>query len=208
MRKKGRCLSQVSNACLPGAPTDDVGQGGPKHEECGWQGCHRYRASGGIGRAIAERLAQDGISVVVNYGTSAAEAASVVDGITSHGSRAIAIQADMGSGPEVRRLVHETQSHFGRLDVLVNNAAIAPSRPAVEVTEEELDRAFAVNARGPLLAMQEAARVLPEGGRIINISSSATTVGFPGLIAYPRRQGSARAIPSSSRTSSVRVDRR
>jgi 3-oxoacyl-[acyl-carrier protein] reductase len=141
-------------------------------------------ASRGIGRAIAERLAKDGISVVVNYGASAAEAASVVDGITSHGSRAIAIQADMGSGPEVRRLVRETQSHFGRLDVLVNNAAIAPSRPAVEVTEEELDRAFAVNARGPFLAMQEAARVLPEGGRIINISSSATTVGFPGLIAY------------------------
>ena len=141
-------------------------------------------ASRGIGRAIAERLARDGASVVVNYGRSSDEAEGVVDGICSRGGRAVAMQADAGSAADVRRLVRESYAHFGRLDVLVDNAAVARSNPTSEVTEYELDRIFAVNARGPYFAMQEAARVLPEGGRIINISSGATTVGFAGMSAY------------------------
>src|SRR5437667_1066250 len=82
-------------------------------------------ASRGIGRAIAERLARDGASVVVNYGRSADEAAAVVEGIVSRGGHAIGMQADVGSVADIRRLVRETHSHFGRLDVLVNNAAVA-----------------------------------------------------------------------------------
>ena len=141
-------------------------------------------ASRGIGRAIAERLARDGASVIVNYSRSTGEADAVVGGITSRGGRAIAIQANTGSVSDVRRLVREAHAHFGRLDVLVNNAAIASLKPTAEVAEEELDHAFAVNARGPFFAMQEAARVLGNGGRIVNVSSGATTVGFPGMSAY------------------------
>jgi 3-oxoacyl-[acyl-carrier protein] reductase len=141
-------------------------------------------ASRGIGRAIAERLARDGLTVVVNYARSADEAEAVVGGIVSRGGRAITMQADMGSVSDVRRLVRETHQHFGRLDVLVNNAAIAYGKPFVAVTEEELDAVFAVDARGPFFAMQEAARLLPDRGRIINISSGATTVGFPGMSVY------------------------
>jgi 3-oxoacyl-[acyl-carrier protein] reductase len=141
-------------------------------------------SSRGIGKAIAERLARDGASVVVNYNRSAAEAASVVEGIVARGGRAIAVQANTGSVADVRRLIRETHAHFGRLDVLINNAALAALKPATEVTEHELDEAMAVNARGPFFAMQEAARVLPAGGRIVNISSGATTVGFAGMSAY------------------------
>jgi len=141
-------------------------------------------ASRGIGRAIAERFARDGLDVVVNYAQSAAEAEAVVAGINARGGRASALQADVGSPADVRRLIRDTYGRFGRLDVLVNNAAIAPLKPAIDVLEEELDAVFAVNARGPFIATQEAAGVLPEGGRIINVSSGATTVGFPGMSAY------------------------
>ena len=141
-------------------------------------------ASRGIGRAIAERLARDGLTVVVNYARSAGEAEAVVRGIVGRGGRAIAIQADMGSVADARRLVRDAHAHCGRLDVLVNNAAIAPMRVFTDVTEEELEAVFAVNARGPYFAMQEAARLLPERGRIVNISSGATTVGFAGMSAY------------------------
>jgi 3-oxoacyl-[acyl-carrier protein] reductase len=141
-------------------------------------------ASRGIGRAIAERLARDGHTVAVNYTRSSAEAAQVVAGIEAHGGRAFALRADLGETGDVRRMVRSTVERCGRLDVLVNNAAIAPLRPAEDVTEDELRRVFAVNAFGPFFAMQEAARVLPRGGRIVNVSSGATTVGFASMSAY------------------------
>lgn len=77
-------------------------------------------ASNGIGRAIAERLAHDGATVVVNYGKSADKAKQVVAGIEAKGGTAVAIQADMSQVPEVRRLMRETVRKFGRLDILIN----------------------------------------------------------------------------------------
>ena len=141
-------------------------------------------ASRGIGRAIAERFAQDGAAVVVNYSQSADQAKEVVVTIAARGGQAVAIQADMSRVPEIRRLFRETIARFGHLDILVNNAATFILKPMAEVTEEEFDTVLALNARGPFFAMQEAARVLPDRGRIINISSGATTVGLPGLGAY------------------------
>jgi len=136
-------------------------------------------ASRGIGRAIAERLARDGATVVVNYARSRAEAAAVVEAITAAGGRALAVAADVGQVAEVERLFRETRERCGRVDILVNNAAVAIRGSFAETTEEEFERVFAVNARGPFFAMREAARALPDGGRVINISSGATTVGFP-----------------------------
>jgi 3-oxoacyl-[acyl-carrier protein] reductase len=141
-------------------------------------------ASRGIGRAVAERFAQDGAAVVVNYSQSAAQAQEVVVTIESRGGQAVAIQADMSRVPEIRRLFRETITRFGHLDILVNNAATFILKPLAEVTEEEFDTVLALNARGPFFAMQEAVRVMPDRGRIINISSGATTVGAPGLSAY------------------------
>jgi 3-oxoacyl-[acyl-carrier protein] reductase len=79
-------------------------------------------ASNGIGPAIAERLAEDGAIVVVNYGTSAEKARQVVTGIQAKGGKAVAVQSDMSQVVDARRLVIETVEQFGRLDILVNNA--------------------------------------------------------------------------------------
>lgn len=146
-------------------------------------------ASNGIGRAIAERLAQDGAMVIVNYGKSADKAKAVVAGIESKGGNAVAIQADMSKMPDVHRLVRETVQRFGRLDILVNNAGMFIYKPLVEMTEEEFDSIFALNAKGPYFALQEAAKVLEEGGRIVNISTDGTHIGFAGATAYLGSKG-------------------
>ncbi len=146
-------------------------------------------ASNGIGRAIAERLAQDGATVVVNYGKSADKGKAVVAGIVSRGGNAVAIQADMSQVADARRLVQDTVTKFGRLDILVNNAGMFMYKPLVETTEEEFDRMFALNAKGPYFALQEAAKVIKEGGRIVNIPTDGTHIGFAGATAYLGSKG-------------------
>jgi 3-oxoacyl-[acyl-carrier protein] reductase len=146
-------------------------------------------ASAGIGRAIAERLSQEGATVVVNYGKSADKAKAVVAGIESKGGKAIAVQADVSKTADVRRLVRETVQRFGRLDILVNNAGMFLHKPLVETTEEEFDRMFALNAKGPYFALQEAAKVIAEGGRIVNISTDGTHIGFGGATVYLGSKG-------------------
>jgi 3-oxoacyl-[acyl-carrier protein] reductase len=146
-------------------------------------------ASSGIGRAIAERLARDGATVVVNYGKSGDKARDVVAGIEAKRGKAVAVQADMSKIADVRRLVKDTVEKFGRLDILVNNAGIFMYKPLVETTEEEYDRMFSLNAKGPYFALQEAAKVMREGGRIVNISTDGTHVGFPGATTYLGSKG-------------------
>src|SRR5256885_9430273 len=146
-------------------------------------------ASAGIGRAIAERLAQEGATVVVNYGKSADKAKQVVAEIESKGGKAVAIQADMSKVSDARRLVRETVQRFGRLDILVNNAGMFMYKPLVETTEEEFDRMFALNAKGPYFALQEAAKVIEEGGRIVNISTDGTHIGFARATVYLGSKG-------------------
>ncbi len=134
-------------------------------------------SSRGIGRAIAERFAADGASVVVNYARSADEARGVVEGIEAKGGKAVAIQADVSVVADIRRLFRETIAKFGRVDMVVNNAGLAGDpKPIAEITEKEFDETFAVFGRGPFFVMQEAARALPDGGRIINISTVITAL--------------------------------
>jgi 3-oxoacyl-[acyl-carrier protein] reductase len=146
-------------------------------------------ASRGIGRAIAEKLSHEGASVVINYSRSVDEAKTVLTGIESRGGAASLCQADIGKVADVRRLFKETISRFAHVDIVVNNAATAIFKPIEAITEEELDAVFAVNARGPFFMLQEAARLLPNGGRIINISTGATRVGIPLLGAYLGSKG-------------------
>ncbi len=141
-------------------------------------------ASRGIGRGIVERLARDGASVVVNYAKNAEEANKVVSGIEAKGGKAVAVQADVSKVADVRRLFQETEQHFHRLDILVNNAGIFAYKPLADMTEEEYDRIFAINAKGQFFAMQEAAKRMTEGGRIVNISTGGTQLAFPGIAAY------------------------
>jgi 3-oxoacyl-[acyl-carrier protein] reductase len=141
-------------------------------------------ASSGIGRAIAERIADEGAIVVVNYSKSSEQAQQVVVGIQAKGGKALAVQADMSRVGDARRLVLETVKQFNRLDLLVNNAGKFMPKPLEETTEEDFDGIVALNAKGPYFAMQEAARVLKDGGRIVNISTGGTHLSFPGATAY------------------------
>ena len=140
-------------------------------------------ASNGIGRAITERLAEDGAIVVVNYNHSDEKAKQVVTGIQAKGGKAVTVQSDMSQVTEARRLVIETVEQFGGLDILVNNAGLFMPRPLLETTEADFDQIIALNAKGPYFAMQEAANVLKEGGRIVNISTDGTHLSFPGATA-------------------------
>jgi 3-oxoacyl-[acyl-carrier protein] reductase len=146
-------------------------------------------ASDGIGRAIAERLAQDGATVVVNYGKSADKAKQVVAGIEAKGGKAVAVQADMSKADNASRLVKDTVKTFGRLDILVNNAGMFMFKPLADTTEDEFDRMFALNTKGPYFALKEAAQVIQEGGRIVNISTDGTHIGFAGATAYLGSKG-------------------
>ena len=146
-------------------------------------------ASSGIGRAIAERLANDGATAVVNYGKSADQAKQVVAGIEANGGKAIAVQGDMSKAAAARRLVKDTVKTLGRLDILVNNAGMFMYKPLAEATEEEFDRMFALNARGPYFALGEAASLIAAGGRIVSISTDGTDIGFGGATAYLGSKG-------------------
>ena len=146
-------------------------------------------ASSGIGRAIAERLAEDGAIVVVNYGMSVEKAQQVVTGIQAKGGKAVAVQADMSQVAEARRLVIETVKQFSRLDILINNAGRFMPKALLDTTEADFDQIVALNAKGPYFAMQEAANALKEGGRIVNISTDGTHLSFPGATAYLGSKG-------------------
>lgn len=146
-------------------------------------------SSDGIGRAIAERLAQDGATVIVNYGKSADKAKEVVAGIEAKGGKAVAIQSDMSKVGDAGRLVKDTVKRFGRLDILINNAGMFMFKPLVDMSEEEFDRMFALNTKGPYFALQETAKVIQEGGRIVNISTDGTHAGFGGATAYLGSKG-------------------
>ncbi len=134
--------------------------------------------SRGIGRAIALRLGLMGARVVVNYVRGEQAAQETVQSIRQSGGTAEAIQADVAEPQETRRLFDQSESLHGPLDILVNNAGIAIFKPLVEFTLEEFDSLIRTNTRGAFLCLQEAARRMRDGGRIVNISSGAT-VGSP-----------------------------
>lgn len=141
-------------------------------------------AGRGIGRAIAERLGEEGAAVIVNYNVSESLALEVVSTIVARGGRALALQADMSKLAEIRRLFQEVEEHFGQLDILVNNAGLGLLRPTAEMTEEEFDRLFTLNTKGTFFALQEAARRMRDGGRIVSLSTGATIAITPGFGAY------------------------
>ena len=146
-------------------------------------------ASSGIGRAIAERLAEDGALVVVNYHYSEDKARQVVARIQAKGGNAVAVQADMSQVAAARRLITDTAAQFGRLDILVNNAGKFLPKPFLDTTEADFDVLMNLHAKGPYFAMQEAARVLKDQGRIVNISTAGTQLHYYGASAYLGSRG-------------------
>jgi 3-oxoacyl-[acyl-carrier protein] reductase len=128
-------------------------------------------ASRGIGAAIAVRLARDGLNVLLTYQKSVDAAQAVLEQVRSLGVDAHAVRIDAADPKEPAEVVNQAIERFGRLDVLVNNAGVYETASLLEATDEEFERAFAVNVRAAFLAARAAARVLPSGGRIINIGS-------------------------------------
>jgi len=151
-------------------------------------------ASKGIGAAIAKSLAAEGAAVVVNYASSRAGADQVVKDITAKGGKAIAVQADVAKATDVGRLFAETQKAFGRLDVLVNNAGVYEFAPLGDVTEKHFHRMFDTNVLGLILATQEAAKHLPEGGSVINIGSVVSRLTPPASAVYTATKSAVDAV--------------
>ena len=141
-------------------------------------------SSRGIGRGIAERLGRDGASVVVTYVGNRDKAEEVVAAIKSTGSKATAMQVDLRKLSDVRTLFEKTIEEFGKVDILVNNAAGKNIfKPTSEMSEDEYDSMFDIT-RGVYFALQQAAHLLADGGRIVSISTSGTVMAIPAGGAY------------------------
>lgn len=129
-------------------------------------------SSRGIGRAVAIEMAKEGANVVVNYYKSPDEAKKVVDEITKSGTQAIAIKADVSNEDEVKNMVEQAVAEFGKIDILVNNAGIVFDIPFMEKTVEQWNKTLGVNLIGTFLCCKYTIPHMPEGSRIINISST------------------------------------
>ncbi|MFI5972434.1 SDR family oxidoreductase [Streptomyces sp. NPDC051452] len=146
--------------------------------------------SRGIGRAISRRLAREGALVAVHYGHDQEAAERTVKEIEADGGRAFAVHAELGVPDDADTLwaafdaALAGQDAEPGLDILVNNAGITLPRRIADVTEADYDRAFAVNTKAPFFIVQRALDRLRDGGRIVNVSSVATRVAFPPIIAY------------------------
>jgi 3-oxoacyl-[acyl-carrier protein] reductase len=131
-------------------------------------------SSRGIGRAIAERLGGMGANVVVNYATNEAAANETVEAVRHAGGSALAVGADVGDLAALRNLFDATEQAYGGLDILVNNHASIVFGGMDQISEADYDRVFAVTARATFFSLQEAAKRMRDGGRIINISAGGT----------------------------------
>lgn len=129
-------------------------------------------ASRGIGAAIAQRLARDGFTVVVNYAGNAGEAEQLAGKIEAAGGKALTAQADVSDAEAVARLFEKTEAAFGGIDVLVNNAGIMRLATIADGDDTLIDSQIAVNLKGSIYTLREAARRLRDGGRIVNLSTS------------------------------------
>jgi len=151
-------------------------------------------ASRGIGAAVAERLAKDGFTVVVNYAGGTAAAEALVRKIEQAGGRALAVQADVSDAAAVRRLFGAAEAAFGGVDVLVNNAGIMTLAAVADTDDAAFDRLIAVNLKGSFNTLREAARRLRPGGRIINFSSSVVGLLQPTYAVYAATKAGVEAM--------------
>jgi 3-oxoacyl-[acyl-carrier protein] reductase len=152
-------------------------------------------ASKGIGAAVAEKLAENGAAVVVNYSTSAGPADAVVDRIRAAGGTAKAVRADVSRPEEAARLIQTAVSEFGKVDIHVNNAGIYEFRPLPQVDEQHFDRLFGLNVKGLLFATRAAANAFDgRGGSVINISSVASQLAMPNTSVYSATKAAVDAL--------------
>jgi 3-oxoacyl-[acyl-carrier protein] reductase len=150
--------------------------------------------SRGIGRACAERLAGDGLIVVVGYASNKREADAAVTALVHHGAEAIAVQADVASELEVSNMFDLAERTFGGIDVVVHAAARMSLAPLVEMDLEVLDEMLRTNIRGTFVVDQQAARRIRRGGSVVNFSSSVVGRILPSYAGYAATKGAVDAL--------------
>lgn len=143
-------------------------------------------ASRGIGRAIALKLASLGASIVVNYRSNEEEALEVQKEIKELGSEAIVIQGDISKLEDVENLVNKAKEHFGKIDIMVNNAGITKDTLILRMKEEDFDKVIDVNLKGVFNCLKSISPVMlkQKSGKIINISSVVGISGNAGQVNY------------------------
>ena len=135
--------------------------------------------SRGIGRAISLELARRGADVAFNYLRDHEAAAAAEDEISALGVRCLKVRAHLGDVEKIRTLFDRVQSAFGRLDILINNAASGVQLPASELTDKHWQWTMNINARAPWPCAIEASRIMEKGGRIVNITSQGSQRVLP-----------------------------
>lgn len=143
-------------------------------------------AGHGIGRAIALRLAKEGIHIVINYSSSEDEAAELAREAEAFGVETLLVKADISKEEEIEKLFEKALTISGRVDILVNNAGITRDNLLLRMSEEDFDRVMEINLKGSFLCMKKAARIMLKQryGRIINISSVVGLRGNAGQVNY------------------------
>jgi 3-oxoacyl-[acyl-carrier protein] reductase len=146
-------------------------------------------ASRGIGAEIAKLLAIKGASVVINYGNNSSDAESVVAEIEATKGQALSVQANVADSEAVKSLFDTAIAHFGKVDILINNAGCLRNKTIQDTTDDDFDQMFDVNVKGVFNTLREAANRLEDGGRVINISSSTTRMMLPTYGTYCATKG-------------------
>jgi 3-oxoacyl-[acyl-carrier protein] reductase len=150
--------------------------------------------SRGIGAAIALRLAEEGATVAITYNKNKKSADEVVESIAKLGTGALAFKADASSASEIRQLTEELKKTVGKVDILVNNAGVWGGSPIDQADLEEYDQIFDVNVKGVIATTIAALKLIPKGGRIINISSGAAEFSIPGKSIYSASKAALNAL--------------
>jgi 3-oxoacyl-[acyl-carrier protein] reductase len=151
-------------------------------------------ASKGIGAAIAQSLAAEGASVVVNYASSKAGADTVVAAITKAGGKAVSVGGDVSKAAEAAGIIDAAIENYGHLDILVNNSGVYEFAPIEDVTEQSFHKMFNINVLGLVLTTQAAVKHLGEGASIINVGSVASRITTPNSSVYTGTKGAVDAI--------------
>ncbi|CAA9246125.1 MAG: Sorbitol-6-phosphate 2-dehydrogenase [uncultured Actinomycetospora sp.] len=150
--------------------------------------------SGGIGRAVAERLARDGMAVAVHYAGNEARAKEVVAAIEGADGEAIAVGGDVADPEQMAAAFDAVEAAFGGIDVVVNTAGIMILAPIAELDLDDLDRMHRTNIRGTVVVAQQAARRVRAGGAIIAFSTTVNRLSFPTYGAYVASKGAVESL--------------
>jgi len=150
--------------------------------------------SRGIGKAIALELGRLGVDIAFNYFRSHQAAADTQTEIEALGVRCLRVRAHLGDTNKIRRLFADVETHYRRLDILVNNAASGVQRSATDLEEKHWDWTMNINARAPWLCSIEAARLMTDGGKIVNITSLGSQRVLPNYFSVGTSKAALEAV--------------